>query len=382
MRVFDSYTYNIIEKVKYKDTKKYIDRMLEELGLCYQNIGFGMVCGPVGKAVEKYPALAKYRCLEDEERPSAQLYTNELLTSYSKNWAKGEIYADSEDFEVISELFTKIPRTFNFGFSNMILGGIDWYGGCDLTPAIEYNEFCGERPLSRPYYFTGNEIMLNREYDYGNKLNKVIVSVEATASLAPKDTGDVVDRLRPYLGEPEVVSRTCRLSEEELKRSRELQSKYKERMEALFQAVAENRKSDDSSNISLGIVIPKIAEKKKIKKAFQNTGFEMGNRKGLLPGMNRVVGTDSHNYKYEIIFDRGTVFGNHFSFNFMVMGCHFTISLSQIDFYVKSEEEAEQIIGKLAELCVQARDKLEDEMAAEFLDTPDWYWENRSYPDW
>lgn len=383
MRVFDSYTYNIIEKVKYKDTKKYMDQMLEELGLCYQSIGFGVSHGPVEKAVKKYPALAKYRCLEDETRPESQLYSNEMLTSYSKNWSKGKIYAEAEDYEAIGELFTKIPRPLNFGFSNMILSGIDWYGGCDLTPAIEYNEFKGERPLDPLASFrhiSSNEIMLERGFDYGNKLNRVIVTVEATELPVPKDTSDVVRRLVPYLGEPERVSRTCRLSEDALKRSNELITKYREKMQTLFQPMREwGRPSPD---ISLTPIIPKIAEKKKIMKAFQGTGFEMGSRKGLGPGMNRVVCTDSHNYKYEINIYRGSTYSNLFNFNLRVMGCDFIIVPSMHSFYVKSEEEAEQIITKLAELCVRARDEIGEEMAAEFLDTPDWYWENRSEPDW
>ena len=380
MRVFDSYYYNIIDRVKYKDTKRYIDKMLGELGLCYHNIGFGMKCGPVKKAVEKYPVLAKYRCLEDETRPAAQLYTNELLTSYSRNWSKGEIYGDAGDYEVIEELFTKIPRTFNFGFSNMILSGIDWYGGCDLTPAIEYNEFKGEHPLESPIYISCNEIMLRREFDYGNKRNRVIVTVEATKLPVPKDTSDIVKRLKPYLGTPEYVSRTCRLPEDELKRCKELETEYKEKLQRLFESAAGSGRP--SSDMLLSPAIPKLVEKKKIVKAFGGTGFEMGNRHGLLPGMNRVICTDSHNYKYEITIDRGSAITNCIHFNFMVMGCDFTITPSIPAFYVKSEEEAEQIIAELVKLCVRARDEIGEEMAAQFLDTPDWYWEKRSWPDW
>lgn len=381
MRVFDSYSYNIIEKVIYKDTKKYIDRMLEELGLCYQNIGFSVEYGPVEKVVEKYPVLAKYRCLKDETRPAARQDVDELLTSYSRNWSKGEIYADAKDHEVIAELFTKIPRPFRFGFSNMTLSGIDWYGGCDLTPAVEYDEFKGKRPLTWPHQsISCNEIMLERESHYGNKMNRIIVTVEATALPVPKDTSDIVHRLSPYLGEPERVSRTCRLPEDELKRSKELTTKYREKMQTLFQPVEESGRP--SSDMLLDPLIPKIAEKKKIAKAFQNTGFEMGSRNGLLPGMNRVICTDSHNYKYEIVIYRGSTYANCFNFDFRVMGCDFIIAPFVSTFHVKSEKEAEQIIAKLAKLCVRARDEIGEEMAAEFLDTPDWYWEKRSEPDW
>lgn len=379
MRVFDYYFYNIIEKVKFKDTKKYIEQMLEELGLCYQNISFNMKYGPVEKVVEKYPALAKYRCLEDETRPAAQSSVNEMLTSYSPNWEKGEIYADAKDHEVLAELFTKIPRPFNIS-SNIVLSGIDWYGGDNLTPAIEYHEICGKRLPGGPQYISCNEIMLERGLDYGNRLNRVIVSVEATTTSVPRGTLDIAHRLEPYLGEFERVSRVCRLSKEELKRNKELEGKYRKKMEPLFQSVAESR--CPSPDTSPSLLIPKIAEKKRIMRAFRDTGFEMGSRKELAPGMNRMVCTDSHNYKYEIVVYRGSNYSNSFNFTFRVMGCDFIIAPFIPSLYVESEEEAEQIITKLAKLCVWARDAIGEEMAAEFLDTPEWYWENRSQPDW
>lgn len=89
-------------------------------------------------------------------------------------------------------------------------------------------------------------------------------------------------------------------------------------------------------------IIPKIVEKKKIMKAFQGTGFEMGSRKGLLPGMNRVICTDSHNYKYEIIIYRGRTRSNSFNCDFRVMGCDFIIVPSMHSFYVKSEKKWRQ----------------------------------------
>lgn len=382
MRVFDSYYYNIIDRVKYKDTKAYIDKMLGELGFSYQNIGFSMYCGPVEKAVEKYPVLEKYHCLEDETLPKEHRYVNELLTSYSRNWEEGEIFADPLDTDAIAELFTKIPRTYNFGFSHMILSGIDWYGGCDLAPAIERNECCSGRPLKNTYYFSWNGIMIDREFDYGNKLNRVIVSVEATAALQPKDTSDIAKRLLPYLGEPEYVSRVCRFSGKELMRNEELKKKYEQSLETLFGSALKHKGSGNPRSSFEDSSIPRIAGKKKIAKAFKGTGFEMGNRKGLLPGMNRVVCTDAHHFKYELLFDRGQVFGNSFSFNLMIMGYNFVISLSQKDFYVESEEEAEEIINELAKYCVLVRDRIGEEMAADFSDTPDWYWEKKNYPDW
>ena len=372
MRVFDSYTYNVIDKVKFNKTKAYIDNMLAELGLSYQNIGFKLQCGPMSQAIEKYPALSKYYHLEDENASEGQLYTNQLLTSFSKNWHKGELYVEEEDQEVIGELFSKIPRPYRFAFCKLLLDGIDWYGEGDLAPAIQtYDSYQVKYPTGSYQPFDCNGISLSREYDDGNKVNTVCVVVEATAETVPKDTTDILKKLEPYLGTPIRTGRRCMFSKEEYERFDELEKKYNKRLIELFEEMV-GECQYTYKDIPNEPIILELCSKKTINKAFKGSGFEMGNRKGMLPGMNAVVCKDLHNYNYYVLFDRSPS-GNWFSFNLGISGYNFKVALSQKNFGAKSKEEAEQKIEEIAKYIISVRNVIGEEMAADFGDTPDWY---------
>lgn len=183
MRVFDIYSFNVIDKVKLKDTQKYVEKMLSEFGLSYKNIGFSLenpLC--LEAVVEKYPALSKYLVSVGENIYRRQSF----LTSFTKNWIDGEIYADEEDYAVIGEIFTKIPRPFNFGSSTLILDGIDWYGGGNLSLATKNDAFYVGKVPTGHLPFMNSSIMLVREINYGNKFNMVYVTVEATGESAPR----------------------------------------------------------------------------------------------------------------------------------------------------------------------------------------------------
>ena len=125
MRVFDCCFFNITDKVKFKNTAAYIENMLAELSMNYTDIAFRLNCGPVSKAVEKYPELKKYYCIDPENNSS---YLNENLTSFSENWKDGEIFIDRKDSRTVLEIFSKIPRPFNFSFATLIFSGINRYG--------------------------------------------------------------------------------------------------------------------------------------------------------------------------------------------------------------------------------------------------------------
>lgn len=378
MRVFDSYIYNIIDKVKYKDTKKYVDAMFDELGLKYKEVGFGMNCGYVDKVIEKYPMLEKYCCFEDESNTDKERdFFNKILTSYTKEWVSGKIYADKEDWNQIFEVFSKIPRTYNFGFSNIILSGIQWYDDSDSSTIIERNDYKENKPLSKPVHFSSNEIILSREYDFGNKINRLAVVVEATGSLKQKDTSDIMIKLIPYLGQPERTNRYCRFSEEELNRNRELENKYNGQIRNLFQKMFdfdyEQHKCLMSEMAGGDDFMSRIADKNRISKAFKGTDFKIGSRNGLLPGMTRIVCRDSHNYSYEVTIDRGSAAGNSFSINIHIDGYNFHLYFGQERFGVKSVQEAEDRLAGITQFCECIKNHICEKMSEEFGDTPEWY---------
>lgn len=64
VRVFDSYGFNIIDKVRFGQTKPYLEKMLSELGYTYSNLGFSLqshIDTPLcEKVIQKFPSLQKY----------------------------------------------------------------------------------------------------------------------------------------------------------------------------------------------------------------------------------------------------------------------------------------------------------------------------------
>lgn len=107
MRVFDTYRFNIADKVKFKDTQPYLKKMLEELGFSWSDLAFSVKTvssDPViAKTLEKLPKLKKY-CHSTKDGPT--------VCSYTENWFNGELFADKSDYDDIFTLFSKIPRPF------------------------------------------------------------------------------------------------------------------------------------------------------------------------------------------------------------------------------------------------------------------------------
>ncbi|MBR1771228.1 MAG: hypothetical protein IJ747_04285, partial [Lachnospiraceae bacterium] len=82
MRVFDTYTFNIADKVKFKDTKNYLDQMLAELELHFKEVSFTFqsFMASIDQLVAKYPNLEKYRY------PYFQFNGQEILTRLTPKW--------------------------------------------------------------------------------------------------------------------------------------------------------------------------------------------------------------------------------------------------------------------------------------------------------
>lgn len=369
MRIFDCYDFNIIDKVKFKDTAAYIENMLSELSVNYTDIGFRLYCGPVKKALTKYPEVKKYFCLENKDAPLAQAYSNENLTSFSENWKNGELFIDSSDRAVVKEIFSKIPRPFNFSFSTLIFSGINWYENSDTSVSFQYSS---DVRFPSETWILGNTIIMKRDFDDGNKYNNVYLTIESTAKDTPKDTSDIIKKLEPYFGKPEFFQRKCFFSPEEDKRHKELTAKHNNRLEDIFNEMIEYK--NEFSYSPDEPLIKNIADRRTLKKAFKNFDFEFEPSKGMLPGSNILKFTDSHNYKYSILFDR-PLHGNRFGFDINIRGYNFSVYLSQKSFLVKEEGESAGIIAKLAEYCAKVRDTVAEEIYNDFGDTPNWYWQ-------
>lgn len=369
MRVFDWYYYNIADKVRFKDTKTYVEKMLEELGKSYTQLGFSVEIDKQKKPelfqtiLDNYPNLEKYAYPTNE-----YLEDKQEITSFSKNWDEGQIYAEKDDWKDILEIFTKIPRPYNFGDCHLIFDGIDWYGEGGSQPISVPRET--ERILGWSSWlpFANSRVMIGRSDRDGNMYNMVSVVVEATTDKEPRDTQDICEQLTPYLGKPMRVERICMYPRDEFYRLRELQNKYNNRLKELFESILPEtpmRKSFDEPRIQ------KVAGKAELQKAFKGTGFEL---KNIEAGRNWLLYKDAHNFKYRFEVDRFQ-FSNDIGFHAEVTGYNFNVKIiGGRHWGITDAQQGDEIVKKIVEYCILVRDEVSKELAAEFGDTPEWYW--------
>lgn len=94
MRVFDTYYFNIIDKVRFKDTKPYVDKMLKDLGLSYTDVDFMLyevVQDKIPEICKKMPNLKKYYFYNKTDNDYG-------ISSVTKDWQAGNVHADKEDW--------------------------------------------------------------------------------------------------------------------------------------------------------------------------------------------------------------------------------------------------------------------------------------------
>lgn len=363
MRVFDTYYYNIIEKTSFKDTKPYLEKMLGELGYSYKNIAFLLynvidrINDDVNEKVKtRLPALEKYFFAGD-------VYG---FTSFSKDWNSGKIYAQKDDWKDVSMIFSKMPRTYNFSFGKLILDNINWFGESDDSIAVECGYVQDDIPQGHEPPFKSSRIIQFRDFDDGRKFNNISVTVEVTAEGEPRDSGVIIKRLAPYLGEPLEKKRECVLSPEEFEKYNKLSRIYSKRLKELCESnmpVSKNCKYGDEK-------IPHVADRYTLDKAFKGTGF------------TRQKGNPNWLHLYSCIDERGLLYeaytqkislGNEFRFWIEISGCNFKIRYEHIDYFVEREGESFEILSEIARLCVKLRETFGAELAGDFGATPDWY---------
>lgn len=366
MRVFDKYTFNIAGKVKFKDTKKYMDKILEELGLAYKNVSFTYegFRTSLEQMLDKYPNLSKY-CYEN-----VQYGGQKVLTSLTPNWTKGELYAETADWDSLFEIVLKCPRGMNIT-GTLVLDQIDWYGeGVKEAALCCHKDQKDKAQIFLTHNIINSQIILQRNYNDGNKYNNVSVIVEAALGVndEPRDTTDIIKKLEPYLGIPETTERICRSSLAEEWAIIEKEWSCREILNKRIEEFYPNKRKFNEAEF-----IPNIADKKKIKAAFKGTSFEIGDRKGLLPGMNHVFCKDAHNRQYEILFDRTQSSPDYFYWYVIIKGYNFSILPDQNVMHVSSENEASEKLSMIAKFCEELVEDFDQLLSDHFGATPEWY---------
>ena len=371
-RVFHSYKFNIIDKAKFKETKPYLERMLSELGYSYKNLGFSLRCVSgdfvPDKILAKYPSLKKYFYIDN----SRGGYTP-CISSFPINLRYGEIHADKEDWDTISEVVSKIPRPFGVPFADLVLDGINWFADSEDSVKIDYpypNDW--HLTLVNPL-FQSNRIVQSRSFDDGLKRNHVFVCFEVTAEPEPRDSGEIVNRLIPYLGEPVWSNCKCLFDPEDFSRWGRIEKTYRERLKELGDKTvpeAKKRVYENPNIMTWEPTIPHIADKYMLNQAFDGTGFV---REKGTPNWFRIYSCmDEHGFLYEAEVQKLS-YSNEFRFYFGISGYNFDFSYNSEDYYVTKEGESLEILKAFAQMCVKVRDEWGAELAKDFGETPSWY---------
>lgn len=369
MRVFDTYYFNIIEKVSFKDTKPYLDHMLEELGYSYRDISF-MLWGSnrddvTDKVLTKLPSLKKYYFMEGDS--GSKDYG---VTSFRENWQDGNVRADREDWDDIAMLFSKIPRPYNYPFGKLILDGINWFEDSDNSVAIT-DWVHGRDTYPTVHYppFISNRIMQLRMYDDGRKYNRISVTIEVTDADGIRDSKAIIDKLTPYLGEGGGMSRECAFEKEEYILYMEFEKAHCKRLKEIGDSmlpVPRNMKS-----VAYTTKLEHVADKAVVNKAFKGTGFERV--KGQPNWLHLYYMKDDNGYEYDAFVQKISI-GNEFRCWIEIWGYNFHVKYEHPDYYVDQEGESLPILKEFASFCRHLRDTYGEELRKDYGATPDWYW--------
>lgn len=368
MRIFDTYLYNIADKVSFGQTTPYLEQMLEELGYSYSRLGFSLHTvnhsEVFDKILQQFPTLEKYYYTEDFDGSD-----DPYLSSFSENWRSGAIHAEREDEDDIIALFSKIPRQYEIPFGTLILDGIDWFSDSDPSLAVQFRSKQGKHPTMTDPPFKSNRIMHLRDFDDGQRYNTIKVCVEATDDPVPRSTAEIVHKLRAYLGDPKWSGRCCVFPQEEQARFMQLSMEHTQRLCALADASLPKPVEHTSVSALAGQFFVHLMDKRMIRRAFAGTCFEV--QKGSTNLENVLSCVDSHGFLHKVTVYRNPAF-NEFQMELQISGCNFTISCTK-NYGVAQESEAQNLLRAFSVFCTDMVNSYSDELAVAFGDTPEWY---------
>ena len=368
MRVFDFYQFNIAEHVSYKDTVAYLQNMLSELGLGYKNLSFNIdliMRKEISDIIADYPHLERYKYFYNR-------YRRDILTSMTPEWGQGKIYVEKDDKDSVLDIFSKAARVYNF-VGTMILQQIDWFGDGIKPTAFNQTWDIGEPTICGSNGIVNNSIILTRSFGYGNKTNIIGLLIESTTDGEPRDTGELLLRLEPYLGKPIFSRRDCYF---EPKESELFETYRKEARDILRQKISEiDSKDKEKYRTHVNdTFVPALIDKKMIRDVFRDTDFTvLPKRKGDLPGMNSLTCVDRHNFKYTLDIDRSSLCPTFFYFYICITGCNFVLSSDQEVIMAADRKEAAEKLSYLAKFVTGLKNEFGGYLAERFGDTPGWY---------
>lgn len=379
MRVFDVYYFNIADRVRFEDAAAYLANMLTETGLSAPHIAFSAESfsrGFLSRAEKLMPELKKYACTKLYEYSGKPFYWG--LTSASRDPARclaGEIYAPPEEKDAILRLFAAIPGRLPVSECALVFGGIRWYAESTDEVLPDYTrEDCCSDPLRAACWMYCNSVQLLRsggEDGDGRRAVTAAVLVESTGSPVPRDTAEIPEKLRAYLGEPYHRLRTCLLPREKAAEIIALQKQHESGIRDFFRSnmpmplYDETKKNDP-------FPLTDAAWKAQAEQAFRGTGFakkKNGSRSGVCYQC-----TDSRGILYQARLIRYSGFHSVTMYiNVFLHSCSFLMFSMPGDFTAADFNREPELIRRFAECIVKLRDAYGSKLAADFGEVPEWY---------
>ena len=370
MQVFDIYTYNL-KQLKFKENKDFFDRVLTEYGFKYEDIGFcfgsdleGALCD---KIVGLFSELAPYR-----KYITAPKTVPEYQMSSISVGENGEIslHINREHINDFCMLLKKIPHSVNFNFMGVLLDNIDWNYASESKPCYEHDaakRIIGDHCFTNYY---SNSIRFIKEFDYGNKLNRVDILIERewdTEKLWPCDTRFY--EFSDSLGKPVSQKTVCVFDDAECEKLRIADEK-------IWNQIIEFKLNhyvdvgDGNQDITTDFSQIKGFTPKKFTSIARKYGFKYAKCVNGEYGYKKV---NMYNHTFKVSFYMKPLSGLVFpeigmlGYNFKFVSIDFPAAV------VNSEENAESFAEKIFEFAYNLEKNFTDELFSCYGKTPVWY---------
>lgn len=187
---------------------------------------------------EYHAARSSFVCGNPPRIVAAKPHQHSHFTNFP-GWQEGKAeYMPEDDAvsdEIIQSICEKIPRPYSFYEAVVVLDGVDWFGGCNLSPAIEWSvveekQEAGNWPQAPTVdeifsEYQSNSIRLAKMFDLGLQLN---LQIELTDTWGMEEALKIITVFADQFGSPIKQFVRSRESWEQRKAWRERAGKFQD----------------------------------------------------------------------------------------------------------------------------------------------------------
>ena len=355
MKIIEQIWFNL-KQIRFKETKAYLDSLTDKYGWSYKNMAFSFCTGSTEKAFKMFPMLKKY----DRSLPYRS-----VISSMGDN----TLFVDKNDENELCRIITKVPNPINFGFINVYLDNIDWYGESKESVPAHFFE-------GIPYELYGNNIRMRKEFDYGNKFNPVCITIDRTSEAGelreyPIGFAEFINEL----GKPYNKELSCIFPPEDHTLFSERKELIKKHFNGKYciDSTGLVAASDNEYMKSRVEPISGFSPKTIISKEAQKHKYVATKHRQVL----RYTKINEHNHAFYIDIVRPPLTSVTFAeITFKGYNFEITISICDTDIYLSSEEKAEIFAKRVFNMADNVISLAKPMLYEAFGDTPKWYIES------